>query len=261
MAIFGGRDAELPLLTQFYQLEVPTGWQQAEEYLCGSELETWDRPNDCFLEKEDSEDERLRWLKVLADLHFHATLTMRAAADKQLLPSSTFHYLNGLAKTYLTPSLQGYSQGKGYTALALSEYSGKIGPDYAEMLRDLLRVASGEAPVSRCESCNAVYLERREIQKYCSWRCSNRERVRRQRQKAAMEAAELAEAEAKAGAALETPGAFPVFATAQNKAAAPALRVGWAGEAPRLPSPAAARRPAPPADDFDNDCLSDPFAE
>jgi hypothetical protein len=249
MAIFTGKDADLPLLTQFYQIELPTGWQKSDELLLGSELQTWDSrivSEEAYVSnlwsEEDDEDTRLKWLKVLAEMRIHAKAIMDAVADDGLLSLQTVHYLNAKSLDYLSPRI-GYSPClkngvKGFEIVSYSDYNENVAQAYADMLRELLQVAGKRITVNRCESCRSVYIERSEIQKYCSWRCNNRERVRRQRQRAVVEATTQ-----RANIPVSVPAEM-VFAAARNVA---------------MPQPVPSQR----NDAFDDDMsdLSDPFAE
>lgn len=54
-------------------------------------------------------------------------------------------------------------------------------PIVETILNDLLKVALGKLHLKRCSVCSSPFVVTRKTQVYCSWRCQNRERVRRWR--------------------------------------------------------------------------------
>lgn len=177
-----------PTLTDFYQIKLPTGWQQESQYLLGSELDIWDKEN--TKKKGLTDDERIKRLASFAILQMHTYIAMNAVADDLAIPDPTFLYLSGKVKHYLAPTLKGeLAQDGGVINIKWTSGNPMIARVYRDILSELMDVMARKVSVSRCASCGAVFVERRGIQRWCSARCSNRERVRRQREKAAQKEA------------------------------------------------------------------------
>jgi hypothetical protein len=194
MALFGQAERDtLPLLTQFYQVEVPC-YIPSKQYnratkkffgqLQASELFA-------FLSRTPGADfygfvplpSQLAWY---ADLHKAVAALMDALADDTEIKGDTLIFLERCLNQKLNPRYSVFAR-KGSSEFLQEDDLVQARsvqlivhiPKSAlfEELVELLK--NPENKVKRCSECTSAYIVNRQGQVYCSDRCSARERQRR----------------------------------------------------------------------------------
>lgn len=194
MALFGQAErATLPLLTQFYQVEVPTfersksepakGVPEYLEKLRGSELFTFlnETPSSEYFGTNPTPSQ-VRWY---AQLHGAVVSYLNALADDTevaaevalFLQESFFRTLNPMYTVFREQRPdEGLPDQVRARSLRLYVHSPK-----AILVKELSELMQApENKVQRCPECTSAYIVKRQGQVYCSDRCGVRVRQRRQ---------------------------------------------------------------------------------
>ncbi len=184
MALFGSKDSDLPLLTQFYQLEF------SRDSLAGSELDAWlwrvhraqfpsppERADPTrFWTQLRTDEHGARRLEWYADLHEVLHRVMPAIVDRRKQSEDDQVKLNELIKTGMEPPEVSWLGG----VAPVIEYGGL--PHMSRLLSEFLDAAvSGR--LTRCEECANIFPRSRKGVRYCSHRCGNRVSMRASRKR------------------------------------------------------------------------------
>jgi hypothetical protein len=218
MAIFGHNDRDLPILTTFYQVRRPDGWKDNPDVLLGSEMEQWyDFVRQTIARKQNEEAQKK--LAVLAAIHEWAVPLMDGIVAGEI-PADAMAQAAQAAQEYIVPqyfvraALRSEEERQrlrraGYTKEFLDRHDSstssvavyiredapipvgslvfEMNPDREEkaspgqIVQEMHNLLLNPSRAAVCDTCGSVYVRRRGLQIRCSWRCTNRVRVRRQR--------------------------------------------------------------------------------
>lgn len=201
MALFGTAErSTLPLLTQFYQVDVPPYVEKRQhkqalnkwlESLRGSELFAFlsHTPGADFYGATPLPAQMAHY----ADLHKAVVALMNAFADNTEIEGYYVNYLQDWLNRNLTPQFLLYDlyDRKGgdepiqnTESLPASDIRLHIYTPKSAILEELATLLKNpENKVKRCPECTSAYIIKRQGQIYCSERCSARVRERRRSQK------------------------------------------------------------------------------
>ena len=184
MSLFGKKDAGVPLLTAFYQLEVDRA------NLIGGELDiffarllsgdpmTKTPESDKYKEKEASSG----FLLKVADLHSDVVRLMDCSADGLPFEQADVDTLNKFVK--IKGGMPSFVLDKDKTGAVLFRPYGRIASTYKELeimpriCEEFINAFIGKG-FARCPICNAVFVKGRLHQIRCSRRCNDRSSGRR----------------------------------------------------------------------------------
>jgi hypothetical protein len=219
MALFlTGEDRKLPLLTQLYQVDVPSGWESDPSVLIESEMETWldiQAANSLGHSLEDYQAEHKYIggvtpeslarqsgnLVPFAELHQRTRSIFNEIADFQRVKTEDLFYLNRKAKECTTVEVwscyldiddthpygpvvdDGQTSFEPVISVVDLVYQDDDMTGFREFILELMRAVTGEKQTARCEECKSVYLLQRKDQIFCSLRCGSRVTTRRYREK------------------------------------------------------------------------------
>lgn len=220
MAIFGKADADLPLLTQFYQVALPDGWESNPEVFWESELRTWTHRMQGIVQQGIAPSARPKYLQDLqglAHVHTWAVPLMDACADRSTVSRDVLGQLEqeaeALERPYFMVRFERTPDEIAELSRSMNRPPERIPKTYAfslDVLRpeeqvpitsvewhtepsrdreikdrivsDLLAAVQDPASVARCPECQSAFILRRTDQQFCSHRCADRVSTRRRRQ-------------------------------------------------------------------------------
>lgn len=204
VALFRGRDEDLPILTRLYQATVPDKWADEPERLFGSELQTffgWDEldgygaPDDPQTEAEEKRaDETIKDLAILGKMRAIIVLMLDSITATNTVTPLCLYWLNQWGREYLIdalipnfgfpPSIATDGEYPNLTPIpfeSIQTFTFTEEP-FAQIITEARQVITGELRTARCEECeNPFVFKRGESQRFCSHRCVARNGNRRRR--------------------------------------------------------------------------------
>jgi hypothetical protein len=194
MALFTSKaDADLPLLTQFYQLEFDPRVPEKSELdrwmgrVCRPPRSFWTEltlPELMERVKDPSCVRDLEPLRGLAQIHSVIRRVMDCLADGI---SSTFEDQEELHKWASAAPSPYQSQVLRWNSKNGRHQFNRTGPGWVDLLmREMIKAVDHEAGggarwFGRCEECKNAFLGKKESQRFCSHRCGDRVSARRKR--------------------------------------------------------------------------------
>lgn len=208
VALFRGRDANIPILTRLYQLTVPENWAEEPERLFESELIAfleWDKsyyygmPEDQETQEEEVQnnfqdlisDKNIAYLASLAKKREITGLMLDSVTSTNTVTPLCLHCLNEWSREYLIdaliprfdipPSIERDSEYTELTPIPLESvevFCGALQPD-EQIVTEARQVITGELRAARCGECeNPFVFKPWKSQRFCSHRCHAHNRNR-----------------------------------------------------------------------------------